>query len=104
MAAVSAKHAAMLDFERHELIEDQRFGNDVIEFDHLAGYIEPAALAANGPDLVHGALEHGDLLGAAEFAARSHQAASIRPQAAMRATTRSSSSLKVSIASASSRI
>ena len=73
------ENAPVLDRKLSRLVEDQRFGDDMVELDDLAGDIEAATFAADAATLIHGSLEHGDLLAAGELATPSHQAASKRP-------------------------
>jgi len=79
VTAVTAENAPVLDRKLSCLVEDERFWNDMVELDDLAGDIEAAAFAADAAALIHGSLEHGDLLAAGELATATHHAASSRP-------------------------
>ena len=77
MTAVTAENSAILDGKFSAFVEDERFQDDMVELDDLAGDVEPTALTADVAIRIPGAFEHGDLLGAGEFTTSVHQAASI---------------------------
>lgn len=77
MTAVTSENTAILDGQRVGFVKDKGFRDNMVEFDDLTGNVEPAAFAADVTMHIHGAFDHGDLLGASKFATSVHQAASI---------------------------